>query len=579
MLQHCCQTTLMTNNNNTTHAPSSHNTHSKQQQQKENQTNYASLNNTEAFARYCIDCANEAISLLTTDKMSSSANIASTKTDDSGIGIRIRDRDSDMLGGIVASQEHTWEEIGIRLSPTQQHMMRKKDCWESTKLYCPDYVWADDAMSQCQRLVRALVKHAAVEELIAVSTCMGAGSAKVLVGCSLRGKILKSFGNVMLLLKNDFPLRLQQFRRGIESDVVVSKRLYLIKTEYRAPFRGFLEGHAHVQRAPSLSLVQDYIHLHKWDIKALKERRKLANQRIQDYLTDKNFVEAITIEEKCENLEVDLARMIFPFAELAKLFFDGRTLVPIVEVDGVIDGKEVPLLQEQLKRIRCILCRKTSAGMSKGIRPLLIDLQGIPRDAVTSVRGLNPYYGKNSIDMRLSKLCSQLLCVYELGKSNKLGIEKKEVDGLTSAIKACSGFDGNRFSSLYKQWYELSQKQQQIRITANRGNGARHTGTPLSLEGLSEEIRKAEIEVSIAMASSASLSVVQQRIEHMEKDRLKRFGILKEMVEECCLREMDLAIKLVPPEKECVLELPEIRSAQGIFEPALEIAGEPLPSC
>ena len=96
---------------------------------------------------------------------------------------------------------------------------------------------------------------------------------------------------------------------------------------------------------------------------------------------------------------------------------------------------------------------------------------------------------------------------------------------------------------------------------------------------MSQEIRKAEIEVSIAVASSQALYMVRQRIEQIENDRQKRFDIMREMVEECCLREMDIRFHLVPPEKDCILELPEIQSAPGLFHPALEMAGEIVLSC
>lgn len=40
-----------------------------------------------------------------------------------------------------------------------------------------------------------------------------------------------------LVLKKDLPTRLFQFRAAMEAESVVTKRLYLIKCEYRAPFR------------------------------------------------------------------------------------------------------------------------------------------------------------------------------------------------------------------------------------------------------------------------------------------------------------------------------------------------------
>ncbi len=611
LLQDCCRATLI-------NACPAHNSNPKQQ--KEHQAAFAKLHAVETFATYCLDCCNEAITLLTSDKISSTANISpstagsSNENEESVDGHHVHGeksffRDVDVLSGVITSHRHTWEEIGPRLTPYEQHNMRKKDRWECTKLYCPDYVWADDAHAQCHRLVRALVKNAtAIQSHNATNDNDDDNehsNKDALAGFTKKQQIIKYFNNIMILLRQTFPMRLTQFKRGLECDVVVSKRLYLIKNEYRAPFRAFLEGHEYVQRAPKLSLVTEYIRLHKWDIRGLKERRKLANQKIQDCLMNPALTQAIKIEEQCEKLEVGMATMILPFAELARVLLDGRVVVQLVEVPGVLEGMDVLLVQELLKRMRYILCRKTSISASTssthpgtlsstGIRPLLLDLQGMRCDPATAIRALDPlalkkhehrrlHSGKDLVDLRLPKFCKQLQCIYDLGKSNRLGVEKKEVDGLSSAIRSCAGFDGERFSTLYKEWYDLSHKQQQLSMGRLCPDGTSSTSSstksttkpkPTSLEDLSEEIRKAEIEVSIAMASSQALTVVQQRIEQIEKDRLKRFEILQEMVEECCLREMDLNIQLVAPDQDCVLELPQLRSVQGIFDPALQIASD-----
>ena len=54
-------------------ALSSNTLNSKQQKQK--QLEYAKLNTLESFARFCIECSNEAIVQIMTDKLSSSANL------------------------------------------------------------------------------------------------------------------------------------------------------------------------------------------------------------------------------------------------------------------------------------------------------------------------------------------------------------------------------------------------------------------------------------------------------------------------------------------------------------------------
>ena len=122
----------------------------------------------------------------------------------------------------------------------------------------------------------------------------------------------------------------------------------------------------------------------------------------------------------------------------------------------------------------------------------------------------------------------------------------------------------------YIDWYEFSKHQRELSIGF---------GSLPSLDELSEQMRHAEIEVSIAMASSQALSLVRQRIEMLENDRQKKFEILQEMVMEICLREMDFSINLLLPEKDAVLVLPDIKSALGLFEPALDLAGESNPTC
>lgn len=565
----------------------------------------ANIHTLESFARHCIDCSNEAITRLTTDKLASTANLPPDNQGHGNSNSTINYNSTiDIPTAIRSSMDDTFSEVGMRLRPEHQHQWLKRDCWESKQLHCVDYVWGDNAVLQCQRLVRAMIKYDAVESLMTMALMIHQNyKSKSNVEVKL---LTKRFENMMILLRHDLPMRLQQFRQGIESDIVVSKRLYLIKNEYRAPFRSFLEGHMHVQRAPSLDLVMEYIQLHddgngnsngnSNSGETLKKRRKAANQKIQDCLRNEGFVKAIRLEEQCEGLEVSMANVLLPFCELARLLLDGRQVVRLVEVPGVLEGEEeVMRLQELLRRLKGILCRKTGASSagtgsgrerdresSIGIRPLLLDVQGIPRDPSGEasmefdpfrisgggdVVGTTARTSREGMKQRLDVLCSQLQCIYEVGKVSRFGVEKKEMETLPAAIGACANanFHAEKFSKAYTEWYDFSVQQREL------AQGAK--GEP-SLNELSQDIRKAEIEVSIAMASSQALSMVRQRIELIEKDRLKRFEILKEMVEECCLREMDIRLNLVVPDKDCILELPEIRSAPGLFHPALEMAGE-----
>lgn len=536
-------------------------------QQKQSQVEYTKINTLESFAQFCIDCASETITQLTTDKIATTANLPTETSNSSPAGFGFHE--TDVLDGVRSSQDNSWEEVALRLSSAQQHQLRKRDCWESTKLYCPDYVWADEAQSQCQRLVRSMLKHDAVNAMTAVL------DQHVLPEClgNARENMMRAYKNVMTLLRIDLPLRLHQFRQGIESDIIVSKRLYLVKNEYRAPFRAFLEAHQHIQKAPRLSMVMEYIRLQEGDPKVLKEKRIKANQIIQDCMRNENFVLAIRIEESCEKLEIFMAKLILPFCEVARLLMDGRL---IVEVPDLLEGDGVLRLQELLRRLKRILCKRADRMSSTGIRPLLLDLQGIPRDPSSSMVDISDPFGvyikepEAAREKRLQSLCSQLQVIYEIGKANKFSVEKKEIETLPAAIRACAGFDGAAFTKAYIDWYEFSKHQRELSIGF---------GSLPSLDELSEQMRHAEIEVSIAMASSQALSLVRQRIEMLENDRQKKFEILQEMVMEICLREMDFSINLLLPEKDAVLVLPDIKSALGLFEPALDLAGESNPTC
>ena len=172
-------------------------------------------------------------------------------------------------------------------------------------------------------------------------------------------------------------------------------------------------------------------------------------------------------------------------------------------------------------------------------------------------------------------------------------MDKKEFDGLPAAIRACinAGLDTDKLRKMFKEWYSLCRKQQTLSSGNEQGSqeeqkeaketlnndGGKNNMVRMkdqSFEQLAEEMRKAEIEVSIAMASKQALSVVQQRIDQIERDRTSRFEILQEMLEEICLREMDFHLDLQIPRKDTILELPCINSVSGIFDPVLEMSGE-----
>ena len=64
---------------------------------------------------------------------------------------------------------------------------------------------------------------------------------------------------VDLLIPRAAPSRLNQFRAAAEAGAVVSKRLYLVKCEYRAPMRALWESLDGLRAAPRDGLVERYL--------------------------------------------------------------------------------------------------------------------------------------------------------------------------------------------------------------------------------------------------------------------------------------------------------------------------------
>ena len=101
--------------------------------------------------------------------------------------------------------------------------------------------------------------------------------------------------------------------------------------------------------------------------------------------------------------------------------------------------------------------------------------------------------------------------------------------------------------------------------------------TNLNWAALAEEIRQAELEVSLASVSTTeSLQLLAQRLRVLTQDREKRFRVLAEMLEDFGRRELNLLIRLDTPDPSEVLTL-RPTSAKGVFGIPLEMTGETLP--
>jgi hypothetical protein len=311
----------------------------------------------ESFARQCLESANDAIERLSTDRMAQAANLTdpfdSISAASSGGGHHHHNPSSSMLSGVGIQGVTTGileskEETGRR-----QPMQRRKDCWESPRLYCPDYVWADDAYSACQRWVRNLDKHPFMSHNSADNLALSSGkhsksaaanitptsSTSLMPKTELRAAIL------LQLIQDDVPLRLYQFRQAMEADVVVTKRLYLVKSEYRVPFRSFLEAHMSLLRAPPMELVDYFLEQHNMsdDSRKASESEKLKTH-LQSLLNKTEFVEMLALEMELEKVELNLGEALFPFSELARILDHKRARLKVVP--KVVDQEDLPALQE-----------------------------------------------------------------------------------------------------------------------------------------------------------------------------------------------------------------------------------------
>ena len=372
------------------------------------------------------------------------------------------------------------------------------------------------------------------------------------------------------------PSRLLQFRTAVEAEAVVSKRLYLIKCEYRAPFRAFLEAHQSILRAPSLTLVEEYHS--KTTSGSKKARLEAAKDKLKSLLEHPDLVEALALEKRCEEYELEMTKAIYPFSELSRFLEQKRARIND-------NGKaNVFAIDARLRSLKSLSCRKVGPDTATGIRPLLLDLQGIPRDEDVDNHESDLVEGDHAemdVGMRhrlenliqdletLGRLCETnnafLSGVSGQSKTGSGGGSGGDVDIPSSIVRGCAEeFDAGLFSCYYEDWYAMIRRQHEL-VRQNN-----------NLEALAEDLRRAEMSLSLAAAPPQSLQVIKERVEMITTDRNKRLEVLKEMIEEVCLREMNLQVVVTGPKLFQSLSLP-MTSARGVFGLPLELAGEKLP--
>jgi hypothetical protein len=297
----------------------------------------------ESFARQSLESAMDAIERLNTDKFAQSANLSDPYE---SISSTVATHHHNLLSGVGAQGIATGileskDDTGRR-SPIQ----RRRDCWESPRLFCPDHVWADDAYSSCQRWIRNLTKHSYIvkekDTLAAPLATSGSMSAASSTNIRLGYDTEQQAAVLVHLIQDDLPIRLFHFRQAMEAEAVVTKRLYLVKCEYRAPFRAFLEAHQALLRAPPLELVNQYL-----EQKGPTESTDALKSKFQSLLRTPLLVELLALEKECEQIELDMGQTLFSFSELARSLDHKRARLKAVP--GIVAEDQLPSLNETVR--------------------------------------------------------------------------------------------------------------------------------------------------------------------------------------------------------------------------------------
>lgn len=239
------------------------------------------------------------------------------------------------------------------------------------------------------------------------------------------------------------------------------------------------------------------------------------------------------------------------------------------------------------------MCRKPGPDGSSGIRPLLLDLQGVPRknddlvDVSVEVPFYKPlpvtkssfftsflskrskqqhadkwYYLEQFIEQgeTLMKLVAQPNCPFLIG-DDRGGKRWQEL------IHNCAEvWDSELFRAQYQDWFDMVVRQRELN-TATDGS---------SLSQISENIREAEIELSIAMASASQLELVRQRLEALIDDKNARYMVLAQIVNDVALRELNENIVVLPATNDMTFDFPKL-SSPGLFGKQLMMSQEVLP--
>lgn len=576
----------------------------------------------ESFSRLCIEVANGAIETITQDKLALASNVdSSVVVQQAQNQPNNNNNNSNIGGGGASSLNHHHHHHGVMsgsnsrfsrpsLSPHQQQrvisrqvsrdavpavtgasavpvvanealaqhleyansapsqLKRRRDCYETTRLICPDYVWADYVILYTKHALKAMQKHPALAMTSGSNDAYNVAST-VRFDLSAVGhySYQEQIDALYTLIKKDLPAHFSAFRAATGANTCTSKRLYLVKCEYRAPFRSFAESHRNLQRAPSRELVDEFVNLKRKarrnggsDQKKVDHWLESLRTKKQEIIENPILIEAFQAEHCCEVMELAMSQMLYPFAELARVMESKN--YRLREINELLGASQVLAFREVLRRLKSLLLQKSSSEAT-GIRPLLLDLQGISRDSSLEKVDIFPFgeYEKLLPEKAIKKRIDRLMKI--LTRIVKVCRIEKEMEFPAKLLEECESLDQELFHAQYEDWYTSAKRQMEIKDSG-------------FFDDKPEIIRMAEVNLGIMKAPLSALEALQGKLEAMRKDRMKRFEFLSEIVSEVCLREMNLTVVIEPPNESTPLKLAET-SVTGVFGSQLCFENESLP--
>ena len=489
---------------------SNHHHHHNHNSHTNSDTNaFLARESAESFARTCLEYANSCIEKLTCDRFARSANF-----------------DANTFVSTEASRNYT----SFLHDNARTKLMKPCDCWESPRLFCPDYIWADEAIQHCLKTLRLLSKHRFLtssdkhfdyesNQTNQYYNSSSIGTSIEWMWPNLPPDTLPLADQLYHVIRINLPSKLCQFRTAVESETIVSKRLYLVKCEYRAPFRAFLESLQTLMKLPSPFLLRDVMQVYNSTDKTntnqnttsttgpqdplpikdnldLKERLQEATSGLADCLQHNSWlVKALKMEQHLEMLEHSMLQSLAPFTDLARIFDSKKCR--IIPYENILEPNKVPALRELLHRLKFILGQENSKsaprdipvidsnyystsgsnnnsgiGLIDGvrriysIRPILVDIQGIvPRedtviDPFATTRNPNQRDSNKVMNMALARLScflSQIETLISLiqTKGALLFLDRKEHDIPSNLIQKCKKFDSELFEAKFKDWWSI----------------------------------------------------------------------------------------------------------------------------